>query len=240
MNRKKQVTLLPSMYMNVASFNSWNTNNDGEGMLGFRTKHINKYRSVHKLIYRQGYWLLATHQRFGTSGTKGVENAHPFETDHLVLMHNGIISGLGTKDASDTKVYVDILENEYQKDLDIAQAINRTNLACGGSYSVIVYVKGTGKVYYYKNSGTRMSAIMGEDWLVMSTDSQNVEYAKRFFRTYTEVKVQDNTLYDVTAGLKPVCVLKEKPPQIYNTYDKKWRTDPLDEWDDNGFRKWFT
>jgi predicted glutamine amidotransferase len=51
------------------------------------------------------------HYRISTSGFKGEHNLHPFlVNDKLGFVHNGVISGLGNKDFSDTYEFNDMLK----------------------------------------------------------------------------------------------------------------------------------
>jgi len=53
----------------------------------------------------------AIHFRFATSGPKDDHHAHPFIIGGGAVMHNGILSGLGGEHRSDTKQFVDRLED---------------------------------------------------------------------------------------------------------------------------------
>ena len=63
---------------------------------------------------------------------------------------------------------------------------------------MLLYHRGTGKVYYYKNDSARMQAYETEDYLVLSTNEENINYAKRFFRGGKELKIESLLIYEVT------------------------------------------
>lgn len=239
MNKRGIITPLISAYMNVASFNSFQSNSHGDGFFGFRNKHIEHYKSLNKLIFHKSYRLLATHQRLATHGQKTKENAHPFITKDFYLMHNGIFAGIGSTMKSDSLEYAEMLQVEYEKTKDVVQAIKNMVSSVSGYYSVLIYHRGTGKVYYYKNERASMSMITDKDWLILSTNAENVRYAKRFFRMKDAevMDVANYVLFDVTSGMTRVAELPHPEPQPRQTlfsYDE-FRYKPVNRDDDWSF-----
>lgn len=209
-NRNKEKSHDISSCMNVLSYLSWKANDDGEGMLGFRTKNIAIKRSMTKMVYKQAYYLLATHQRVGTSGKKDLSSCHPFETEHFVLMHNGIFSGLGNGEKSDTAMYSEILEQNFAETGDLIPALNKTHASVGGYYSVIIYIKGTGKVYYYRNEQARIYGFMSPEWLCLSTSKENIDYAKTYFKvTGQDLNIEPLGVYEITDAFRRIGTIKQ-------------------------------
>ena len=228
LNKGKALSLLPSMYMNVASMTSWKGNNHGEGMIGFRNKHINVYKSINKLIYRQMYWFLATHQRYATSGKRDAATSHPYESSHFYLMHNGIFSGLGDREKSDTMVYLEMLEEAYvANNLNLMKSLNDVHSKVGGFYSIVLYVKGTGKVYYYKNNSASMYGIQNKEWLILSTSEDNINYARRFFKIGGKMVFEENIVYDLRDSMRVVgkITTKAREPEPEPEYEPKPKDD---------------
>lgn len=187
-------------------------------MIGLRNKHINLYKSAtNKLIYRQQYWMIASHQRLATSGQKDDLNTHPIVTEDFYVFHNGIFAGLGDREESDTVKYSKLLQENYNQLKDVAKAIQQTQKTIGGYYSVLIYHKGKGKLYYYKESGSSIYFIQDKEWFVLSTIKENIYYAKRFFRINEEIKTIDpNKLYDLFAWEQIATI--EKEPQKTHIY----------------------
>jgi len=100
--------------------NSWNNNDQGAGLLynykgiltTFKTynykEFLKKYKELRKNKEIQNIVL---HFRIATSGHEKYTNLHPFlVNDKLGFVHNGIISGLGNNQHSDTYQFNDILK----------------------------------------------------------------------------------------------------------------------------------
>ena len=100
--------------------NSWDNNDMGSGLLWnengklsvFKTykydEYINKYNELRD---NKKIGNIILHFRIATSGVFGEHNLHPFLLDKdLGFVHNGVISGLGNKDFSDTYEFNDMLK----------------------------------------------------------------------------------------------------------------------------------
>lgn len=199
-----------SEYMNVASYNSFIANDDGEGFLGIGKETVFK-KSKYKLRFNGAYWFLASHQRMATSGY-GENNIQPIPTKNLVLMHNGVFSGLGDQKKSDTYYYLDLLDRYYEKyNGNLKRAIKKTNSKVGGSYSILVYDRNTKQIFYYKEPYTDMYFVNSRDYLIMSTKRHNVEYSKFLFGIDKPIKeAKSGVIYDVMKNLNYVTTFKEK------------------------------
>jgi hypothetical protein len=204
-----------SRYMNVVSYYSYLANDDGEGYVGIDDKDVCFDKGLEKFYFVNPYWLLATHQRLRTSG-KGVGNTHPHETKDFVLMHNGIFSSLGSDEKSDSKIFADMLQEEFDKQeedkKDLTLAIRETTKKVNGTYSVLIIEKATQRVFYFKERITSMYKIENNDWLIMSTEEKNVKFAKFWFGMKTKVKeVEHLYIYDVLNNFKKIRKFEEKP-----------------------------
>lgn len=210
-NRKGKVNEKISMIMNIISYASWMYNDQGEGYIALDKKKLHMQRQKNKIIYKGNYYFMASHQRLATSGYSE-SNIHPQPTQNLILMHNGIFSGLGDKDEGDTAIYLKLLDAEYiNSGEDIIEAIRKTNKQMYGSYSILVFERKTRKIYYYKESSTKMYALVNDEWIVMSTRKENVEYVKEYMKIKGEItEPKALKIYDVLEGMKIVGGFTEK------------------------------
>jgi len=196
-------------YMNIVSFYSFQSNSDGEGYLAFDNDEMRTGKSLGKIRYGLPSYLLMTHQRFTTSG-KGVDNVHPHETQDLVVMHNGVISTLGDDKKSDTSYYADMLQELYIEHQDVTKAVRALALKTRGTYSVVVVEKASSKVFYYKEKSTNMFMTSNDKYLIMSTNENNVKFAKFWFKIKQKVKeVEELYIYDVLNKFKKLRKFEE-------------------------------
>jgi len=223
---KKQSSKLAE-YMNYASWNSWLENRDGEGYIALSDRGLEVGKGLDKMRYSQSYWFLSTHQRLATTGLNA-GNTHPHETKHLLIQHNGILSGLGNTNDSDTKEYVDMLEKSYVKcGNNFVRAVQALHPKISGSYSIVAYEKSSGKAYYFKESWTKMYRIEDSKYLVMSTEAENLKFAQWFLKIEGNIKeMKSFRIFDIFNGLQPLGKFKEKK---YNYY-KGYSYDDDDEW----------
>jgi hypothetical protein len=201
-----------AQYMDFASYMSFKYNNDGEGYIGFTGKNLLKQdRSFFKLRYAPDkFWFLASHQRYKTSGD-GIDNVHPHETKDLIIEHNGIFYAMGDKEKSDTKKFAEMLQERYEKlSGKLVDAISELMPEVNGSYSVLVMNKNDRKVYYFKDRATNMYKLEDDKFLIMSTDDDNVGFAKWFFEIEKKVEeVEPYKIYSVLADFKVVGKFKD-------------------------------
>jgi hypothetical protein len=187
----------------VMGYMSSEHNKDGSGAIfQLRNGEIFIGHSEDKVRIKRGwdYSVIATHQRISTSG-HGVENLHPYKRDGFLLMHNGIFSGLGDKNKSDSSVYCDKLQVELHKSKDLVVAIKEVHKEVTGSYSVLVYDRVNRRFLYYKNSSTSMTMIEHPKYRIMSTDRDNTKFATWFLQLdpnqCQDMKIEPNTIYDL-------------------------------------------
>lgn len=92
-------------------------NNDAWGVMFPDGERVQMFKDTSKLEDFFAAWRgvpdktpVASHFRFATHGSKGVENAHPFDVlgdGRIGMMHNGVIRSMGTEaDLSDTAIFV--------------------------------------------------------------------------------------------------------------------------------------
>jgi len=220
-NRRKVDDVRVNELMNVMSFNSFLNNSDGEGFISLSGKKVlSTDRSRGKIIYSgKPSYFLATHQRIATSG-KNDANIHPHPTENLILLHNGIFSGKGDKDESDTRQYLRLLDDTYiANGGDIVKSIKDVSKIVSGTYSILVYEIKTGKFFYFKEDCTNMYVVANDDWLVLSTNYNNIKYARNYLKIKQNVReVKPFRIYDVLKGFKRVAFFSPKK-SVVNSKD---------------------
>lgn len=112
----KKAGSLPKSYIK----NSWDNNDMGAGLLWCKAGKLQVYKTYKYAEFEEKYYSIREdrsvgniilHFRIATSGYKGEHNLHPFlVSDELGFVHNGVISGLGNKQFSDTYEFNDMLK----------------------------------------------------------------------------------------------------------------------------------
>jgi hypothetical protein len=100
--------------------NSWKNNNEGGGLMWVQDGKLQTFKTYNYNDFEDMYFSLRSnpnignvvlHFRIATSGFKNPINLHPFlVNENLGFVHNGIISGLGTADHSDTYQFNELLQ----------------------------------------------------------------------------------------------------------------------------------
>lgn len=214
--------------LNVLTFHSYTKNSDGDGFLLVDiNNNTTTLKSRNKIIFDTDalkFKLIATHQRMATSGLKD-EYIHPHESNDLILIHNGVLSGLTDGEKSDTRIYTENLQTEYNKTNDLIQAIKNVNLNVSGSYSILVFNKRNNKAYYFKENSTNMFLIENDHVLIATTSKENAEYARVFLNIENNIKeIEPLKIFDVFDGFKEIDTFTEKKTTFsyYGDASFKW------------------
>jgi len=201
--------------LNTMTQNSFYYNNDGEGFIALTdTNQVFIGKSAEKIKYKNpNFKTIITHQRKSTSGYS-FNNIHPHETEHFLLIHNGIVHNDNTIEKSDSRIYVEDLEKEYNKTGNVVQAIKRLSKKTMGSYSIVIFDKKTQDIYYYKEFMTNMFYVDTKDILIMSTSEANVAYACSVLKIDENLilPVKDDIIYKITNTLEQVDKLDQPEP----------------------------
>ena len=117
--------------------NSWDNNNQGGGLLYvknnklivFKSYDYNEFKKEYKTIRKdEKVKNIVLHFRIATSGHEKYINLHPFlVNDNLGFVHNGIISGLGNNQHSDTYQFNEMLKklpSDFLKNNSIVDLIS--------------------------------------------------------------------------------------------------------------------
>lgn len=170
--------------------NCWNNNDDGAGMLYIMDgllciekfpnlggnsfdKFLERYRELKSSDVGNKPMLL--HFRIATHGMSD-EYLHPFAvTPTLGLIHNGVISGFGTKDKSDTAEFAELVGTIPNVDiemLDIPFVEDAIFTYLGGSNKV-VFMDADG---LYRIFNEQLGEWIGDNWFSNDSHSRSVRY----------------------------------------------------------------
>jgi len=186
--------------INATTFNSYLKNDDGEGYFEIKDGEVTMDKSFEKINFMNDVDFLVTHQRLATTGD-GINNVHPHESKDFIMVHNGIFYGIGNHKESDSIKFLQELQKEYDTENDLLKSVENAVLANSGYYSIVLYHKESGRTYYFKNNTASMYYVSDENYLIMSTVKENVEYSINFLGLdgfiYSPVNLK---LYDITDG----------------------------------------
>ena len=134
-------------------YNSWENNDMGAGLLwnkkgklyNFKTYDYDEFYDKYQEIKDdENVENIVLHFRIATSGVDGIHNLHPFlVNDDLGFVHNGVISGLGNKDFSDTHQFNDILKG-FSHDF-VNCATTKSFIEEYISYSKLIFLASNGE-----------------------------------------------------------------------------------------------
>jgi hypothetical protein len=147
------INFLKSKLRSAANFNS-----DGWGLFGSVggqdkvSKKAEKFEDA-DLSGFIGAKFIVGHNRLATSGLKDENNTHPIVLENVIIAHNGIVAGRGNKQKSDTwKIAMSI--NAQAGVIDEVKLLESVFSRESGSFSIFVYFRKTGHLYYFKNEST--------------------------------------------------------------------------------------
>jgi predicted glutamine amidotransferase len=223
-NKNRKISGKIANVMDVISYKSFLSNSHGEGCFFIQGKEPIIMKSEKKIIYRNiPSWIIATHQRFATSG-HSIDYIHPFENENIILMHNGVIQNEAQrkKDESDTFGMFTAIGETADTEKALISNIKNYVSNFEGSYSVLIYHKHTEKIFYFKNSRTDFYFTENNNYLIASTDKNNVQYAGYYLTgEITKIKnMRENHIIDIFAG-KSVGKITVKKAVWINPYFSK-------------------
>jgi len=201
------------------------TNNDSFGYFTpERTKRIaNEYksRSYQDIINAP---FVVGHNRFSTKGANTKKNAHPFQSNRFIWVHNGIINNdeqlkkrfkLKIKAKVDSAIIGHVVEHYAKKEKSIENAIKSAIEQISGDYSVFLYDKITRRLFYFRNSlRTFETALLYEKKnnryiLIGSTNGENIDkvYTKQLLgfnirkaEVLSRKTIMPNALFEVNGN----------------------------------------
>jgi predicted glutamine amidotransferase len=194
----KETDILTSL-INVMTYNSFKSNKDGDGAIGFTKNKIKIHKSVSKIKYEEKYRTIISHQRFATGGEKDVINVHPHIGKRFLLIHNGVLSNMGDNKLCDSGHFLRELETKLGEEENIYEKLKQYLSTISGTFSMFLWDKKYKQLYYFKEFSTNMYFAENEDWLIMSTLKDNMSYACWLLNIDANVaEIKHNTIWKVS------------------------------------------
>ena len=168
------------------------------------------------------------HVRWATHGVANQVNAHPHSSEHVSVVHNGIIEnsndlkknleykGYKFKSQTDTEV-ITFLLTDLLKDLDIISAIHKTLEKLHGSFALGIIFKKFNNIVVGARRGSPLAVGYGHEENYIGSDS----YA---------VKSMTNKITYLDDG--DICVLSRNKVEFYNSKNIKINKEVLKLSDD--------
>lgn len=160
---------------------SYESNNDADGVYFSGTNYLEK--STYKLNYtkmskhfNKSHFVIS-HQRLTTSGYDE-SNHQPFHDEGFAIAHNGVLSGIGTEEKSDTRIFFGqfvsefyrvMSESEVSREAAVISTLRTLFKQEWGSYSIVIYDKVDKCLYYFKNTSTSINAYHTDEYIYLST-----------------------------------------------------------------------
>jgi len=252
---KKDLSELVSMLLDASSFNM-----DGFGVTNGNTifrrgcRYVMQYDKPIFNLFNSSRFVVA-HNRYTTAGAVKKTNSHPFFNKRFIWMHNGHISNYsllsekyGFKNINvDSQIIGELLFRRCKNKTNILPDLKKTLEELTGGFSVFLYDKKTGNLYYFKHGQSfqfRLLTSKNDSIIVGCTDSYKLDYlylfaeSKKFGFKELNYKVDsyltpiDNTIYEIkksglnVVGCFDVVKYVEKPKKY--TYGKYNKTDFYD------------
>lgn len=136
----------------------FSTNSDGAGMAFVRDGQViikkgyfnaegfaNAYEEEYKLSPTSPFLV---HFRTSTAGRINAENCHPFRGKYGAFVHNGIVSGMGNADESDTAELANLIKDVPEE--AISKLASRLGSYTG--WSKFAFLTNSGSLYFVKEN----------------------------------------------------------------------------------------
>ncbi|MBE8221865.1 MAG: glutamine--fructose-6-phosphate transaminase (isomerizing) [Bdellovibrionales bacterium] len=175
---------------------------DSSGIAIFNKDNVNIVKAVGKLSQLQkkvnNQEMLGSHgiahTRWATHGKVTEENAHPHIVGSISIVHNGIIEnyrklktellkdGVVFKSETDTEVIAHLLNNYYEKEKSLLQAVKKVKSVLQGSFALLVSsVKEPQTLVALKSGPPLLFARSNESYFFSSDSLAFQNYATEFF-----------------------------------------------------------
>lgn len=162
------------------------------------------------------------HSRWATHGDISDRNAHPFESDNFVLVHNGIIDNYqeykdelllkkySFKSDTDSEVVLNLLECYYKKYHDEFKAFQSVLKMIKGTYAFgVIFKKDYNKIYFAKKESPLIIGINDSFNFIVSDINSS------YFLTNKFIVLNDNEYGYITNNeVKVFCLDKEIQKEV--------------------------
>jgi len=199
-----------------------------------------KLSNVEKLlkgIEPKGVQCGIGHTRWATHGKPTTQNAHPHRTDHVVLVHNGIIEnyldikeeilkkGFKPTSETDSELFGFLVLDQMKSGKKLAEAVRESFKKLNGSCSVVVMSeKEPGKFVAVRNGTPLVAAIDPEGGVFLASDAQAIlEYTKDM------IFLEDGDLLQASQQGLEISSIKSATPIQRKVTTLNWSADKMDK-----------
>lgn len=201
----------------------------------------------HNLLYSKELWedmskfistqsvAVVGHGRHATRGTITTENAHPFQHEHITMVHNGTLTGgVSYKDVNGKAVTVD----SHALCIEIAEkGIVEALLNVRGAYAIIVHDQKEGCLYVARNGDRPLHIFETDKRLFLMSEYHYVDAlvrrngldTKEFTQTkviiperVVKINVGSDTVMEVVANLTEI--QKQRKEALIAENTKRYKT----------------
>lgn len=227
LNKRNAGTLSPTTI-----YNSWENNDMGAGLLWNSNGVLSSFKTYDYDEFYDKYMQLrkdkevdniVLHFRIATSGINGIHNLHPFMVnDDLGFVHNGVISGLGNKEFSDTHQFNDILKG-FSHDFVTCQT-SKLFIEEYIGYSKLVFLKSNGE---YDIFNEELGHWQGDNWY--SNDSYKAVNSWVYAGSKKVSKSMPMTAKQSYSKILDTAMLTDFEGDMYIEICEYWGFDPNEE-----------
>ena len=183
--------------------------------------NFNKYSNVN---------LAIGHTRWATHGNVLTKNAHPFESNNVILLHNGIIEnyselknklineGYKFKSDVDSEVAAHLIDYYYTNN-NYLEAINKACLELKGMYTFLILFKDNPKSIYAIKKDSPLFVGINNNEVVISSDLVGiVSYTNKYYTpldneiveaSLNEINIYNNSLVKIEKEINTCNLTKE-------------------------------
>lgn len=207
--KHKQKCIVP--FIQSVTSHSFASNNDGEGFYsgGKLVKSLYKinYFKWKKLL--ENSRIIITHQRLATSGFS-VQFTQPFMSEEFVFVHNGIMTDFLDEKHSDSWVFFSRFLAEFKRSKQrnreskiiatLKDLLEGQKTYC--SFSIAILDRVTNRLYYVKDSTTKISFFRNRNLLFITTEKSNRNLLELFGESdFKEYEVGSGKVFRIDEGL---------------------------------------
>ena len=167
------------------------------------------------------------HTRWATHGAPSTVNAHPHESENVVLVHNGIIEnylelkkelikdGYTFKSETDTECIVYLIDKEFKKTRDPKDSIRFACKKLKGSFALAMMFKGRNGEIWGVRRDNPLIAVKGENGCYLASDIPALlPYSKKIIRP-----ADDEILFLDKSGITLFDENKQSIPYTFDEID---------------------